>query len=288
VAGAEELTYALGSELQIEQVPDFYHAVPLHAGDTLLLCSDGLSAFIREDELVTLIARGSAQQAAEQLVRRSLRNGSDDNISAIVVRYDGRSPKALPWIVPTGLIGLVLLLLAAGAFALWGDVVFGQGGGTPPDSGVPAATITSYPLPLASTETSPPTTSTRTLPAEPTSTRAATATPSPTHTATPTSTPRPRPTTRPTRIPPPVTAAPANSPPPVDPAATAPLPVPTEVSPVVATETPPLAPTEVSQPTEVPPPAPTEVPPPAPTEVTGDTGQPIDIGTVAPIVTSGP
>ncbi|MDW8234267.1 MAG: protein phosphatase 2C domain-containing protein [Roseiflexaceae bacterium] len=276
--GAEELTYALGSELQIEQVPDFYHAVPLQEGDTLLLCSDGLSSFVSEDELVALVTRSSAQQAAERLVRRALRNGSDDNVSAIVIRYRPRSPAARPWIVPTALIGLALLLLITGAFMFWGDAVFGQGGGAPVNPVAPVATITSDALPVVSPESFPPT-----VTFAPTSTRVATATPSSTHTATPTSTQRTTPGVRPTRVPQPPPSATLSQPLPVVPPPTGAPPPPTEVPPPSPTgvppsptevppppppkEAPPMPPTGVPpSPTGVPPPSPTGVPP-SPTEV---------------------
>lgn len=73
--------------------------VTMHPGDCLLLCSGGLHDFVDEDELADLLYRPwawdwdkpraiqSLARQSRQLVRRALANGSDDDISVLLLRY---------------------------------------------------------------------------------------------------------------------------------------------------------------------------------------------------------
>ena len=54
------------------------------AGDRLLLCSDGISDVLAEDEIRELLARGHPPGAAGQLIGAALEAGSRDNLSAVV------------------------------------------------------------------------------------------------------------------------------------------------------------------------------------------------------------
>ncbi len=153
--GAHELTYALGAELEIEKVPDFYHCVPLQHGEMILLCSDGLSSYVSHDELDQLLATGTAQRAAERLVQRAQRNGSDDNISALVVRYDCRSSTLPRHWLRLWLAAIGLLLLIIGTLA-WSNLRFTNKDNPIQVQGFPvAASITSQSLSsFSSTNTS--------------------------------------------------------------------------------------------------------------------------------------
>jgi PPM family protein phosphatase len=59
-------------------------------GDTLLLCSDGLSDMVEDDDIHLTISTFSAnlQMAAEQLVQLANENGGRDNISVILSRVE--------------------------------------------------------------------------------------------------------------------------------------------------------------------------------------------------------
>jgi protein phosphatase len=54
------------------------------AGDRLLLCSDGISDVLAEDELRELLAGGRPSGAAGHLIGAALEAGSRDNLSAVV------------------------------------------------------------------------------------------------------------------------------------------------------------------------------------------------------------
>lgn len=56
--------------------------------DMFLLCSDGLSNEVGDEEIGSALASGNCRQAAEVLVDSALRHGGRDNISAVVVRAE--------------------------------------------------------------------------------------------------------------------------------------------------------------------------------------------------------
>jgi protein phosphatase len=59
----------------------------LNPGDSLLLCSDGLSGKVEDAEIWRLVARSqSPQEACEQLVQAANDNGGDDNVTVIIVQ----------------------------------------------------------------------------------------------------------------------------------------------------------------------------------------------------------
>lgn len=57
-------------------------------GDMFLLCSDGLSNEVSEQEMRSALAPGSCRQASDALIDMALKRGGRDNISAVVVRVD--------------------------------------------------------------------------------------------------------------------------------------------------------------------------------------------------------
>jgi protein phosphatase len=64
----------------------------LEAGDLLLLCSDGLHGVLDSDVLRDILrAHPSVDDAAHELVETALDRGSHDNVTALVVRYEGES-----------------------------------------------------------------------------------------------------------------------------------------------------------------------------------------------------
>ncbi len=61
----------------------------LQAGDVVLLCSDGLSEMIADEEIAAILAATTEPQSAcERLVTAANDGGGRDNITAVVARFD--------------------------------------------------------------------------------------------------------------------------------------------------------------------------------------------------------
>ncbi len=85
VSSESELTnhMGLGDKFRLEKV-----GFPLTPGDSLLLCSDGLSGFVTEDDLLAgLTVSASPQHCLDHLMVKALEE-SDDNVTGIVVKVD--------------------------------------------------------------------------------------------------------------------------------------------------------------------------------------------------------
>jgi PPM family protein phosphatase len=69
--------------------------VDLRKGDTLLVCSDGLSGMVRADEMrEVLLNYREPFDACKELVDRANRAGGHDNITVIVAVFEGSLPEA--------------------------------------------------------------------------------------------------------------------------------------------------------------------------------------------------
>jgi serine/threonine protein phosphatase PrpC len=68
------------------------HHVRLRAGDTVLVCSDGLTGPVPEEEIAeTLASAPSAAAACDSLVALALDHGAPDNVTVIVARYEAEA-----------------------------------------------------------------------------------------------------------------------------------------------------------------------------------------------------
>ncbi|WP_151726908.1 Stp1/IreP family PP2C-type Ser/Thr phosphatase [Thermogemmatispora aurantia] len=79
------ITRSLGTQPDVEI--DIF-TEPLQEGDSLVLCTDGLSGLITEDELQDIVNRFVPQESVYHLVERANENGGPDNITAIVIRVN--------------------------------------------------------------------------------------------------------------------------------------------------------------------------------------------------------
>lgn len=80
------ITRALGAGKEV--VPDFFE-VAISSGQHILLCSDGLSNMLEDDEIGEVIKDGKTlEEAVNKLVERANFYGGMDNISAILVEYE--------------------------------------------------------------------------------------------------------------------------------------------------------------------------------------------------------
>lgn len=77
------MTRALGTDEQVEVDED---SIALVDGDRLLLCSDGLTGMVTEDQIQAILETSEQpQQAADRLVKAANRAGGIDNITVVVL-----------------------------------------------------------------------------------------------------------------------------------------------------------------------------------------------------------
>jgi serine/threonine protein phosphatase PrpC len=77
------ITRCLGTHMDIDV--DLF-VEPVQDGDTLLLCSDGLSNFVSEEELPAFVEQYEPQESVNQLIACANERGGTDNITVIVVQ----------------------------------------------------------------------------------------------------------------------------------------------------------------------------------------------------------
>ena len=83
---AHILSRAVGSKPEVEI--EIGKPVPLEKGDAILLCSDGLSGYLKDDQIEKVLSGSSdVQRIPKRLVDLALNSGSDDNITVQFVRY---------------------------------------------------------------------------------------------------------------------------------------------------------------------------------------------------------
>ncbi|SDI43666.1 protein phosphatase [Pseudobutyrivibrio sp. 49] len=77
------ITRAIGAEEKIN--PDYFDVI-LKGGEKVLLCSDGLTNMVEDNEIYSVITNSDTLEArAKELIKRANSNGGKDNISVIVI-----------------------------------------------------------------------------------------------------------------------------------------------------------------------------------------------------------
>jgi len=75
------VTRALGAD---EDVQADITALNKRRGDLFLICSDGLSEYVRENEMLDILQHLPMSEAADQLLAMALEGGGQDNISLVI------------------------------------------------------------------------------------------------------------------------------------------------------------------------------------------------------------
>jgi protein phosphatase len=135
--------------------PENNQGVRLQPNDVVLLCSDGLTDLVWNDEILEVVrSKSSLKDAARALVDMANERGGHDNITVVLISVPAdfkvetkkRNLDWLPWLLG-GLAGIVVLGLLASFFAfrlLQPEVSFTP---TPAVSSTPLATTTPLPSP---------------------------------------------------------------------------------------------------------------------------------------------
>jgi serine/threonine protein phosphatase PrpC len=85
-AGRSELNHSIGTGLFVQ--PDIKQ-LALHAGDAIILCSDGIWSVIEDDEFADLAYDiESPRDLGQVLMDTALKRDSDDNLSLVAIRVE--------------------------------------------------------------------------------------------------------------------------------------------------------------------------------------------------------
>ncbi len=81
------ITKALGTDTDVE--PDIF-SLTVDKGKKLLICTDGLSSLVSDKNILEIIRNAvSCEDAVSKLITKANDNGGQDNITAVVVNFDG-------------------------------------------------------------------------------------------------------------------------------------------------------------------------------------------------------
>lgn len=119
------ITRALGSDPHLR--PDIYE-INVETGDRLLVCSDGLSSMLRDQNIEQVLSRiTDPQRCASQLVNEAIAAGGHDNVTVIVVDVTGfaevrRKKMARKTLLTIIFIFVLLAALIGGT--IWGATTY--------------------------------------------------------------------------------------------------------------------------------------------------------------------
>ncbi len=154
------VTRSLGTRPEVRA--DLFPPLPLAAGDSVLLCSDGLTDMLTDAEILRLTTGVTPDRAARRLIAAANKRGGIDNISVVLARIGEKSTlhaeagrQKLPGKQLAVLAALFILLLLV--LVIWG---WSMRGSRPTPLPTPTPTL----LP-ASTLSAPTLGATATLPA---------------------------------------------------------------------------------------------------------------------------
>ena len=176
------ITRSIGAQPMVQV--DIFGPISLNPGDTLLLCSDGLTDMLEDHDVVQILSHHQIKPAVQRFIKDANRRGGHDNISVVLGRVPGGPaiaqetilglPKQLVRPIGLAVVGLAAILLVVAGIYLISDR---RSTSTPPSiaSGVSPTTQSIMPAPPENTAAdekglSMSPTSTRVSIVEPTST----------------------------------------------------------------------------------------------------------------------
>ncbi|MBN2725206.1 MAG: Stp1/IreP family PP2C-type Ser/Thr phosphatase [Deltaproteobacteria bacterium] len=95
------LTKCLG-QMEIAD-PEFSKTIELKEGDAVILCSDGLSGMLEDDEIGEIVLHEPREKAVDELIDLANDAGGFDNITVIVFYFGEMPPEASSWPVTVGI-----------------------------------------------------------------------------------------------------------------------------------------------------------------------------------------
>ena len=103
------ITRSLGPER--DPKPDFFH-LQTQPGDSLLICTDGLSNLLSDDELARFLGAYPSDQAADILLEQTLERGAPDNVTFVLIDILGEPGSQRRTVWPWLLIIFALIIVS--------------------------------------------------------------------------------------------------------------------------------------------------------------------------------
>ncbi|MBN2256362.1 MAG: protein phosphatase 2C domain-containing protein [Anaerolineaceae bacterium] len=88
-----QLTRCIGSELDV--TVDLFGPIAINKGERVLLCTDGLTRYTTQGDLVSLAGSGKLADNVIRMVSFAIENGGEDNVSMILIEAVDRSTTTL-------------------------------------------------------------------------------------------------------------------------------------------------------------------------------------------------
>ena len=83
-SGSNAITRAIG----VFDLPELeVTSGSLNAGDVFVMCTDGLTQHVEDDEILRCVSANLSQQACDRLIQLTLERGAVDNVTVVVARY---------------------------------------------------------------------------------------------------------------------------------------------------------------------------------------------------------
>ncbi len=79
------LTRAIGVDKKVEP---YICEIPVHKGDTVILCTDGLSKKVSKDEMAEIVQKYGPRKACSVFIELANERGGDDNITVVVLKIE--------------------------------------------------------------------------------------------------------------------------------------------------------------------------------------------------------
>jgi serine/threonine protein phosphatase PrpC len=104
-----------GEEEKLQEAE--HQGMILEDGDAVVLCSDGLSDLVKEDDIGRALRHRRLERSIEELIQTALQRGGHDNVTVVAMRFPkpGRPIGWLWWLV----LGISIPLTAAAAAAAY-------------------------------------------------------------------------------------------------------------------------------------------------------------------------
>jgi serine/threonine protein phosphatase PrpC len=86
--------------------------IPVSANDIFLLCSDGLTNLVADQEILEAVKRESPQHACENLIQLANQRGGHDNITVQILKVAGLKNDSISFLERKKLLFIFMFVLA--------------------------------------------------------------------------------------------------------------------------------------------------------------------------------